>query len=134
MPTLHAFTKSNNTKKFSERNTVIFIDSGTFADITQYLDNDYVDSHRIINVYTSDKDMSYRIFAVSSYSDTDISGNYDFTSFNGFRSYITDISAADNNYYLDADTEFDRNSVVITISVHIGNERVLILAVRESEQ
>lgn len=90
--------------------------------------------HRIINVYTSDKDMSYRIFAVSSYSDTDISGNYDFTSFNGFRSYITDMSAADNNYYLDADTEFDRNSVVITISVHIGNERVLILAVRESEQ
>ena len=130
----YAFTKSNNTKKFSERNTVIFLDSGTFADITQYLDNDYVDSHRIINVYTSDKDMSYRIFAVSSYSDTDISGNYDFTSFNGFSSYITDISAADNNYYLDADTEFDRNSVVITISVHIGNERVLILAVRESEQ
>ena len=27
----YAFTKSNNTKKFSERNTVIFLDSGTFA-------------------------------------------------------------------------------------------------------
>ena len=25
----YAFTKSNNTKKFSERNTVIFLDSGT---------------------------------------------------------------------------------------------------------
>lgn len=130
----YAFTKSNNTKKFSERNTVIFLDSSTFAGITQYLDNAYADSHRIINIYTTDKDMSYRIFAVSRYSDTDICENYDFTSFKGFNSYITDISAADNNYYLDADTEFDRNSVVITISVHVGSERILILAVRESGQ
>lgn len=123
------YTTSSNTKKFSERNVVVYVNENEYPDILNYTNTEYLLQHTEVSVSSLESDMQYKIFASALWENTDIMTKYDFTSYKGFTQYISEVKAS--GIYYDEAVSMDSKSQIITFSVPISDDkRLLILAVR----
>ena len=126
------YTGSNNTKKFSERNVVVFADADIFTDIVKYQNTQYFTGHSDVKASSLEADLKYEIFASAVFDDVDIVENYDFTSYSGLKSYLEDVKK--NSFYYDDSVLTDSKSQLITFSGKMDDgRRIIVLAVKVDE-
>lgn len=123
------YTQSNNTKKFSERNVVVYATADIFTDIEKYKSPEYFKGHLDVDVSSLDTDLKYKIFASAVFDDVDIIESYDFTLYSGLKSYLEDVRK--NSFYYDDSVLTDDKSQLITFSGKMDDDRrIIILAVK----
>ena len=136
------YTESVHAQDFSESNTVIYghnmRDDSMFGSLHDYEKADFFKENRDIIIYTPEHILNYKIFAAVTYSDAYIPFSYDFTTDEGYQSFLDSIYESKNmtNQFAD-DVEVTTNDRIITLSTCVGNQpnkRYLVLAVLVDEQ
>lgn len=132
------FTENYNSKDFTDRNTVIYghyMKNGTFfTGLHNFIDADFFTEHRYVYIYTPEKTLCYKIFAVYPYDTRHL-----LLSFNYANPYIFDkvfesvFKIRDMNARISDDVTLDsENDLVLTLSTCFygdGKRRFLLQAV-----
>ena len=109
-------------------------DGSYFGSLSNYLDIEYLDAHREIDIYTPTKKHSYEIFAVVTYDDRYITDQYD-DDFQADRlAFLRSIE--DYGAVLPEDAQHITEEHIITLSTCVGgmpNNRLLIVAAEKAQ-
>lgn len=98
---IYSHTRYNATD-FEDRHTVLYghnMKNGTmFAALHKFEDQEFFDENRFIYIYMPEQPAkAYQIFACYKFDDVLLGATYDFTSDNGFDSYLNVVKTIDSN-------------------------------------
>lgn len=132
---------SRNSKDFTDFNTILYghdmKDGSIFGQLKNYRDASFWADHSIINIYTPDKKLTYRIFAGVVYSDALIPVKYDFSTTEGKQQFLNSLyDNTDSRSLIDKEIPVTTDSKLLTLSTCIGSEsnhRYLIVGVLENQ-
>lgn len=129
------YTQSYNSDDFEDFNTIIYghdMKNGTmFGSLKKYRNREYFDEHQYINVYTPEKNLTYRIFAAYVYDDRHILYSFDFENESTRRVYILDILSGKFGGNINSEVAVTAEDKIITLSTCTGvkTQRYLVQAV-----
>lgn len=132
------FTENYNSKDFTDRNTVIYghyMKNGTFfTGLHSFIDSDFFTEHRYVYIYTPDKTLSYKIFAVYPYDTRHLLLSFDYSNPFIFQIFFENIfKIRDMNSHISDDVTLDsEKDLVLTLSTCLygdGTQRFLLQAV-----
>lgn len=129
------YTQNYNSKDFSDRNTLIYghyMDDGTkFGPLLSYMDEEFFNTHRRIDIYTETEWFTYEVFAAIPFNTRHILQSYKGVD-DAHAAFLNDVfSSTDARSiiaeYIDIDPENDR---IITLSTCLRTDtrRYLVLA------
>ncbi len=114
------YTQNYNAADFSDFNTIIYghnmRDGSMFGTLRNFKDKEFFDNHRIINIYTPAKKLTYTIFAAYTNDDSHILLDNDFTDIEVRRKYIFDIQSGKKNSNVDREINVSEYNKIITLS------------------
>lgn len=121
------YTESLNAKDFSDYNTVIYghnmKDGSMFQGLHAYEDSQYLTEHPYVYIYTSEKKLTYRIFAAVVYGNEHILNSYDFTDAYQRQLYLNSVLGSRNmKDSRDESVQVDTDSHILTLSTCIGGQ------------
>lgn len=121
------YTESLNAKDFSDYNTVIYghnmKDGSMFQGLHAYEDPQYLTEHPYVYIYTSEKKLTYRIFAAVVYGNEHILNSYDFTDAYQRQLYLNSVLGSRNmKDSRDESVQVDTDSHILTLSTCIGGQ------------
>ncbi|MBQ5954764.1 MAG: class B sortase [Firmicutes bacterium] len=130
------YTKSVNSKDFTDFNTVIYghnMEWGSmFGTLKNYRDEDYLNSHREIKIYLPDKELTYQVFAAVVYDDRLITEEYNNKDTYERQQYLDSIFGnRDINSHILSDINVSTDDRIITLSTCIYGQpenRYLVVA------
>lgn len=131
-------TENYNSKDFTDRNTVIYghyMKNGTFfTGLHNFIDADFFTEHRYVYIYTPDRTLSYKIFAVYPYDTRHLLLSFDYSSPFVFSKVFESVfKIRDMSAYISDDVTLDsKNDLVLTLSTCFygdGKRRFLLQAV-----
>lgn len=100
------FTQPINALDFSDGNTVIYghnLKNGTmFTHLHDYEDQEFLNAHRTIYIYTPESVLTYEVFAAVPFSDKHLMITYDFAEESGVQAFLDDVYDAGGVYAEDA--------------------------------
>ncbi|WP_051226357.1 class B sortase [Butyrivibrio sp. MC2013] len=127
-----------DSSSFLEFNTVIYghnmNDGSVFAGLHCYKNNDFYNEHRLINIYTAEHCLEYRVFAAVMYDDKRIPYYYDDTIESDRTAFLESLktdSVSDHSIISD-DIEVTEDDCIVTLSTcdkKLRNNRYLVIAV-----
>ncbi len=127
------YTERQNSKKFTDFNTVIYghdMDDGSmFGSLSNYRDSEYMDSHSELIIYTPDHKFTYRIFHAVEYDDRHILNTFDFSSKDARQEFLESTGVTDSDISTD--------SRIVTLSTCVASasdHRFLVEAVLINEE
>ena len=127
------FTQPINALDFSDGNTVIYghnLKNGTmFTHLHDYKEQDFMDTHRKIYIYTPDTVKTYEVFAAVPFSDEHLMIAYNFSKTSGVQKFVDDVYSAGGVYAKDASVS--GQDKLLTLSTCMNNapkERYLVVA------
>jgi sortase B len=130
------FTQMLNGKDFSDYNTVLYghnMKDGTmFRTLHYYQNEEFFYNNPYIYIYTEDGVLVYQIFAAYNAGDEHILNTYDFSTEEGFASYLETVERiAPENGYIQNAVEVTTENHIITLSTCTdeSDERYLVQAV-----
>ena len=136
------FSQAYNSQDFTDFNTVIYghqMGAGVetmFHQLTNYLDADFMDSHREIIIYTPNKILTYKVFAAYLYDDRHLMNSFDFSNREVYSNYLSEIQTMDSeeiNIRKEIQvTDADKIITLITCIREEPEKRVYVQAVLES--
>ncbi|MBQ8207944.1 MAG: class B sortase [Clostridia bacterium] len=129
------YTQNYNSKDFSDKNTVIYghyMDDGTkFGSLLSYMDHEFFEAHRRIDVYTENEWFTYEVFAAIPFNTRHILKSYK-TVIDPHEAFLKDVySSADARSIIDEDVKVDpETDRIITLSTCLKTDtrRYLVLA------
>lgn len=129
------YTQNYNKKDFTDKNTVIYghyMDDGTkFGPLLYYMDKDFFDSHRRIDIYTETEWFTYEIFAAVPFNTRHILKSYKGEG-DPHRAFLEEaLSVSDARAIIMKDVEIDpKTDKIITLSTCLKTDtrRYLVLA------
>ena len=114
------YTQNYNAADFSDFNTIIYghniRDGSMFGTLRNFKDKEFFENHRIINIYTPDKKLTYTVFAAYINDDSHILLENDFSDIEVRRKYIFDIQSGKKNSNVDRDINISEYNKIITLS------------------
>lgn len=136
------FSETYNKQDFSDFNTILYghnmKNNSMFGGLDKYRDEDYLNEHREIIVYTPNAEYHYKVFAAVIYSSVHILKYYDNTIVSDRQAFLDSLSTTKNlNSHVLDDVEVTPDSHIITLSTCIGNQpknRYLVIGVLEEPQ
>lgn len=136
------YTESIHNQDFTSKNTVIYghnmKNDTMFGSLHDYEKSDFFRDNREVLIYTPEHIYTYEIFAAVTYSDAYIPYTFDFSTEDGYQSFLDSVYASRNmtNQFAE-DVEVTPEDCIITMSTCIGNKpnnRYLVLAVLKDVQ
>ncbi len=130
------YTESYNTTTFDDPNTLIYghnLASGLmFTQLHKFEDRTFFEEHPYFTIYTTDKILTYRVFAAYNYDDRHIMLSFDFDDRAVFSRYIDSIfeqRAMSAN--IDRSVEVTADDKIVTLSTcnAVENQRYLVQGV-----
>ena len=129
------YTQNYNSKDFSDKNTVVYghyMDDGTkFGPLLYYMDAEFFENHRRIDVYTEKEWFTYEIFAAVPFNTRHILKSYKGVE-DTHRAFLEDVlSVTDARAIIMKDVEIDpENDKILTLSTCLKTDtrRYLVLA------
>ena len=136
------YTEMKNSKDFSDFNTVIYghnMGDGTmFGNLKLFRDSEYLSEHPEITIYTEESILTYKIFAVVTFSDRHILNTYNYETDEGKNEFLTDIyNVRDFDSQILTEIPVTTEDKILTLSTCIKyqrNDRLIIGAVLVDEQ
>ena len=130
------YTRSVNSRDFTDFNTVIYghnMEWGSmFGTLKNYRDEDFLNKHRRITIYTPEKELNYQVFAAVVYDDRLITTAYNNDDRYQRQQYLDSIFGnRDLNSRILTDTEVTTDDKIITLSTCIYGQpsnRYLVVA------
>lgn len=129
------YTQNYNAADFSDFNTIIYghnmRDGSMFGTLRNFKDKEFFENHRIINIYTPSKKLTYTVFAAYTNDDTHILFDNDFSDIEVRRKYIFDIQSGKKNSNVDREINISEYNKIITLSTCTtpSTKRLLVQAV-----
>lgn len=129
------YTQNYNSKDFSDKNTIIYghyMDDGTkFGPLLSYMDKNFYEEHRRIDIYTETEWLTYEVFAAIPYDTRHILKTYN-THNDPYGAFLRDVlTSSDARSIVSANYEIDAESdKIITLSTCLKNstKRYLVVA------
>lgn len=130
------YTEKVNSKDFTDFNTLIYghdMKDGTmFKHVHKFKDKEFFDEHEKIMIYTEDKALEYKVYAVVVYDDRHIMYTYDNDDEADREAFIKSLTKRKNlnNHFREGMT-LDKDSKLITLSTCISgrpNNRLILVA------
>ncbi len=129
------YTQNYNSKDFSDKNTLIYghyMDDGTkFGPLLSYMDQEFFNSHRRIDIYTENEWLTYEVFAALPFDTRHVLRAYK-ASDDPYADFLKDVySSKDARTIIAKDTRVDpETDKIITLSTCLktGSRRFLVLA------
>ena len=120
------FTENYNSKTFNDPNTLIYghnMKNGTmFQTLHRFMDKDFFDKNRDIEIYTPTKILHYKIFAAYLSDASHILKKYDFNDKQVYQSYLNGIfSIRSIDAFVDSSIEVTNSDKIITLSTCYAN-------------
>ncbi len=136
------YTQTINKRDFSRFNTVIYghnVPEGMmFSDLKDYQDEEFLEEHREIIIYTPDAKRTYRVFAAVVYDDRLITSAFDDDNEDDRQAFLDSIYSNDEeNSHVLYDVDVTTDSHIITLSTCVHNQsdkRYLVTAVLIDEE
>lgn len=137
------FTEDYNSKDFTDRNTVIYghyMNNGTlFAGLHSFIDADFFAENRYVYIYTPDKTLTYKIFAVYPYDTRHLLLSFDYSNpFIFGKVFESVFKIRDMSAQISDDVTLDsENDLVLTLSTCFygdGEKRFLLQAVLVTDE
>ena len=121
------YTESLKSKEFDDFNTVIYghnMKDGTmFKDLHNYEDAQYMREHPVVEIYTSEKKLTYHIYAAVVYSDIHILKSYDFSLADHRNAYLESVRNARNlKNTFHENISADSEDKILTLSTCVGGQ------------
>ena len=114
------YTQNYNDANFNDFNTIIYghntRDGSMFGTLRDFKDKEFFENHRIINIYTPSKKLTYTVFAVYTNDDNHILFENDFSDMEVRRRYIFDIQSGKKNINVDREINISEYNKIITLS------------------
>lgn len=133
------FSQAYNSQDFTDFNTVIYghqMGAGVetmFHQLTNYLNAEFMDSHREIIIYTPEEILTYRVFAAVIYDDRHLMQSYNYSTDADRQAFIDSIwNSRDMRSQFRDDVDVTIDDHVLSLSTCItgeNNHRLLIEAV-----
>ena len=136
------YSEQQNKKDFSDMLTVLYgrstVAGGRFAELLNYEDEEYLQQHNLITVYTPEKAIHYQIFAAYRYDDRHLLQSFDCSDQTVYNAFIREI-LEQRNLYASINKEVNPQwpQKILTLSTgHPSGEnyRYLVQAVEIKEQ
>ena len=135
------FTQDDNQRDFSDVVTLIYghnmLDGSMFSELHRYLDNDFLNAHPDVTIYTPDAILTYRIFGVITFDNRHLMDAFDFTTDEGYQEFIDTIygfRSFNRNWDYDVDITPGDRLIVMSTCVGMQSQRLLVTAVLIDEQ
>ncbi len=137
------YTNLCNAKDFLDYNTVLYghnMKNGTmFGSLHKFEDEDFFAESRLIYVYTTDKRLTYEIYAAVKFTDVYIPAYYDVKTTKGRNAFLVALDEAceDSNVsHIAEETEVRSEDKLITLSTCVSGEsekRYIVVGVQKEE-
>lgn len=131
------FTETYNSKEFTDPNTIIYghrmYAGDMFAQLQNFSDADFFDSHRKVLIYTPRKILKYEIVAAFPFSDEHLLYKYNFYDISDYNRFCEDIFSIVDfraSFLEGVEISFDKDKL-ITLSTCLkgnSNRRYLVVA------
>lgn len=131
------FTETYNSKEFDDPNTIIYghrmYAGDMFAQLQNFSEADFFDSHRSVIIYTPNKILNYEIVAAFPFSDEHLLYKYDFLNQDDYERFCNDMFSIVDfraSFLEGVELDFEKDKL-ITLSTCLkgnSNRRYLVVA------
>lgn len=129
------FTESDlNTDPFEDNVTVIYghrmKDDTMFGSLDLWQEDEYRDTHSVVNIYTENHTYTYEITFVQIYDTRSILAKYDCSTQKGYSEFLTSLENVHSiPYWHSSKTQMTTDDHIIVLSTCYGDNRLLVGAV-----